>query len=397
MGLESIYRTPYLAFDGRSIYNKIGLLKEKTSRVPFKLLYPLKASSIIKLLEILSPFVSGFSISSANEARLVSNFKSTGKSIHITTPSFDYSKFKEEIGQLDYFNFNSITQFERYSEFIQEICMIGLRVNTNLKFVSDDRYNPCKNESKLGVSLDQLLAIPPKKLRGIDGILFHTNCESKDFNELMENVKHLDKNIPDLLKSLNYVNIGGGYLFDDKTDWEPFINAVNLLVSKYDLEVFFEPGKGIVSEAGYLVSSVVDLFVSDGKIIAVLDTTVNHMPEVFEYQYKPSVMQESDDGKHRYILAGASCLAGDLFGEYSFDEPLEVGSKIVFEDMGAYTFVKANMFNGINLPSIYLLRESGELQLIREFDDQDFLSIYGAKKNETLRKRDQITSKIWSK
>ena len=110
------------------------------------------------------------------------------------------------------------------------------------------------------------------------------------------------------------------------------------------------------------------------------------MPEVFEYQYRPSIMQESETGKYRYILGGASCLAGDLFGEYSFDEPLKVGSKIVFEDMGAYTLVKAHMFNGINLPTIYLQNMDGELELIREFDYEDFLSRCGAKKHDTIRK-----------
>ncbi|MCH7690545.1 MAG: hypothetical protein IIA17_05820 [candidate division Zixibacteria bacterium] len=175
-------------------------------------------------------------------------------------------------------------------------------------------------------------------------------------------------------------------MFDETTNWAPFEEAVHLLKSKYDLEVFFEPGKGIIGEAGYIISTVVDVFKSGDKNIAILDTTVNHMPEVFEYQYKPSIMQESETGKYRYILGGASCLAGDLFGEYSFDEPLKVGSKIVFEDMGAYTLVKAHMFNGINLPTIYLQNMDGELELIREFDYEDFLSRCGAKKHDTIRK-----------
>jgi len=120
------------------------------------------------------------------------------------------------------------------------------------------------------------------------------------------------------------------------------------------------------------------MFKIDDRYIAVLDSTINHMPEVFEYQYKPNIKNESKNGKYNYILAGASCLAGDLFGEYTFDEPLEIGSKIVFENMGAYTLVKSNMFNGINLPSIYSYTLGGDLKLIKQFDYNDFLSRCGA-------------------
>jgi carboxynorspermidine decarboxylase len=173
--------------------------------------------------------------------------------------------------------------------------------------------------------------------------------------------------------------MGGGYLFDESMSLDKLTEAIMFLKNKYDVEVFIEPGKGIVGKAGYIVSSVIDLFESDGKTIAVLDTTVNHMPEVFEYQYKPDVMQEAENGKYKYILAGSTCLAGDLFGEYSFEEPLEIGYRIIFENMGAYTLVKANMFNGINLPSIYKFTKDGKLELIKEFGYEDFLSRCGVK------------------
>ncbi len=173
-------------------------------------------------------------------------------------------------------------------------------------------------------------------------------------------------------------------MFDEYTDWSAFLEAVTLCKNKYGLEVFFEPGKGIVGEAGYIISTVLDIFDNDGKKIAVLDTTVNHMPEVFEYQYRPQVMQEYEDGKYEYILAGATCLAGDLFGEYSFDEPLEIGSRIIFENMGAYTLVKAHMFNGVNLPTIYTYSREGKLELIKQFSYDDFKSRCGANVNEAI-------------
>lgn len=138
-----------------------------------------------------------------------------------------------------------------------------------------------------------------------------------------------------------------------------------------------EPGASIVRRSGSLVSSVVDLFPSGDRQVAVLDTSVNHMPEVFEYKFEPDVLGDSDSGEFEYLLAGSACLAGDLFGEYAFEEPLTTGSRVVFPDVGAYSLVKANMFNGINLPTVYLLTDQGELQELKRYRFDDFLSLCG--------------------
>ncbi|MBU4443864.1 2Fe-2S ferredoxin, partial [bacterium] len=241
-------------------------------------------------------------------------------------------------------------------------------------------YNPCRKHSKLGVPLNKLSEIVNnghKPLNDIKGLHFHTNCESTDFDHLIRTVKHIDTCLPGVLGQVNWVNLGGGYLFQGANNSDKLLETLSFLRKKYDIEIFFEPGKAIVGNAGYIVSSVLDVFESDGCIIAVLDTTINHMPEVFEYQYKPDVMQESTDGKYKYILAGATCLAGDLFGEYRFDEPLEIGSRIVFEEMGSYTLVKAHMFNGVNLPTIYAYTQGGKLELKKQFDYNDFKSRWG--------------------
>jgi len=257
-----------------------------------------------------------------------------------------------------------------------------LRVNTELSFVADKRYDPSRIPSKLGVPLSTLrglVAAKSDEISGLSGILIHSNCESEDFSQLLETVRQVEGHIPELLEQIEWINLGGGYLFDETTDWGPFEESVKLLSGKYKLQVFFEPGRGIVGEAGYIVSSVLDIFDSGDKRMAVLDTTVNHMPEVFEYSYKPPVEQEEPEGAYSYILAGATCLTGDLFGEYSFAKPLEIGTKLVFRDMGAYTLVKAHMFNGINLPSIYVVGEDGKPERVKSFDYQDFLARCGAK------------------
>ncbi len=246
--------------------------------------------------------------------------------------------------------------------------------------MNDARYDPCRKHSKLGVPLDSLvgrISQQPEILDGISGIHFHNNADSSDFGALLTTVRHLDANIGPLLSRLQWINIGGGYLFDNPSTFGQLFEAVELLQRRHQLEVFLETGAAIVREAGYLIASVLDLFDSDGKTVAVLDTAVNHLPECFEFNYSPDVVGDRDEGPHEYILAGCSCLAGDLFGEYAFDEPLQVGSRVVFANVGAYSLVKANRFNGINLPSVYALTAAGELVLTKRFTYEDFASQNG--------------------
>lgn len=382
-------KTPAYIFDKKTFSKYIKYLSSTLVSDFCHTLLPLKSFTIPRVLELIAPHFYGFTASSMFETQLALSVLQSKDRIHFTSPCVKDDEIERLVESCGYISSNSFSQFEKFHRISNSNCNLGIRVNTEMSFVRDQRYDPCNIRSKLGIpvsAVKKLLNSHPGLFKNVSGLLMHSNCESEDFGELLTTVKDIDSNIPVLLKQIDWINLGGGYLFDETTNWAPFEEAAHLLKSKYDLEVFFEPGKGIVGEAGYIISTVVDVFESGDKNIAILDTTVNHMPEVFEYQYKPSIMQESKTGKYRYILGGASCLAGDLFGEYSFDEPLKTGSKIVFEDMGAYTLVKAHMFNGINLPTIYLQNMDGELELIREFDYEDFLSRCGAKKHDTIRK-----------
>jgi len=195
----------------------------------------------------------------------------------------------------------------------------------------------------------------------------HNNCEARDYRSLEQTIGHLREHLPHWLENLQWLNLGGGYMVENRSQLDVLAGVAAALKQEFGLEVFFEPGKGIVGSAGYLVASVIDLFDSGGKQIAVLDTTVNHLPEIFEYQYRPVILNDSPVGRYSYRLAGASCLSGDLFGDYVFDRPLETGSRIIIANMGAYMLVKASMFNGINLPRIYALHEDSELELVKEY------------------------------
>lgn len=386
-GIELAVKTPAFVYDVGKTMRAINHAAEIIGKRRCRLLFPMKSFAISDALCTMACLIDGFSASSLFEAKYAKAILGSHKSVHFTTPGLRPDEIEMTSELCTHISFNSLSQWERFRRKVSRKVSCGLRVNPELAFVEDERYNPCRKGSKLGVPLSELCRLAGKRaklLDNVEGIHFHSNCESRNFDELGETVRHIDGYVPSLLGTVDWVNLGGGYLIDGSENVDSLSEIVSFLTRRYDIEVFFEPGKAIVGKSGYIVSSVVDLFPSDRGKIAVLDTSVNHMPEVFEYQYKPEVLQESENGKYSYVLAGASCLAGDFFGEYRFEEPLKIGSRIVFEDMGAYTLVKANMFNGINLPTIYAYTLEGKLEMKREFTYEDFLSRCGANGNVPL-------------
>ena len=380
---DAMTETPALVYQESEIQEALRSLNEHSADVGCKVLFTLKPFVFVDALRLMVRQIDGFSVSSLFEARLAREVVGYEGIVQITTPGLRDEEITSIAEVCDYISFNSLPQWLRLRASVGGT-KLGLRINPQLSVVKDSRYNPCGRHSKLGVPLDRLTTIlkgDPTYPSEISGLHIHTNCDSSDFTQLLRTVEHIDASLGDFLSRLSWINLGGGYIFDEAKSLEPFYEAVDLLRSKYGLEVFIEPGASIVRKAGYLVSTVLDLFTSDGKEIAILDTTVNHMPEVFEYQYRPEVIGHVDGAAYEYILAGCSCLAGDLFGEYAFAEPLEVGSRVVFSDAGAYTLVKAHMFNGINLPPIYALKENGDLEMKKRFTYEDFASRCGVDTN----------------
>ena len=376
-GLE----TPAFVYDEEAIVQRCEYLRRMADAAHCRLLYSLKPLTLVEVLRLIAPYVDGFSVSSLFEAALARSVADGRRTVHLTTPGLK----PFEIGALaelcDYISFNSLTQWHRHRDELGGRLNCGLRINPQRSFVSDPRYDPCRLQSKLGVPIQAIIdgaAPTPLGYDGLNGIHIHANCDSPDLGELLSMVRQLDGQLGNLLPRLEWVNLGGGYLFEeDASNDQQFIEAVEILRSRYGLGVFVEPGSAIVREAGYLVSTVLDIFPSDGRSIAVLDTSINHMPEVFEYQYLPDVLGVSETGDFRYLLAGSTCLAGDIFGEYSFNEPLSVGSRVVFGDSGAYTLVKAHTFNGLNFPSIYALTADGDLVLKKRFTFDEFACRWG--------------------
>lgn len=370
---ETSLVTPAFVYDESQIIEKLELLAGVREQSGCHVLYSIKALSFAGLLETIAEYVGGFSVSSLFEARLAKEIIGEKGSIHLTSPGLRESDMQEIAEYCDYLSFNSLSQWQRCKPYVKHR-QCGLRINPGLSFVKDERYDPCRSWSKLGVPLAQLddISTDSDLLDGISGLHIHNNCEASDFHQLEKTINLLLDQYNNIIARMNWLNFGGGYYIHDTAQLDVLNKIIDSLKQQYNLEIFFEPGKGVVGHAGYLVASVIDIFDSGGKTVAVLDTTVNHLPEVFEYQYKPVVLQESAAGKYSYRLAGASCLSGDMFGDYNFDRELQINSRIIFANMGAYMMVKANMFNGINLPTIYSLDRSGKINQELKFEYQHY-------------------------
>jgi len=370
---DNTLKTPAFVYDEKIIDEKLGLLEIVRKASACRILYSIKALSFTSVLKFIAQRVDGFSTSSAFESRLAREILDDQRHIHLTSPGIRSIDMQSINNTCDFLSFNSISQWQQFKDAAKNI-NFGLRINPGLSFVDDERYNPCREFSKLGISLTELSRFLQQQdiTPEIKGILIHNNCESEDFKELEHSVKNVCNSLGSLIEKLEWINLGGGYLLHNESQLEPLCKIAKDLKKQFGLEVFFEPGKAIVGQAGYLVATVIDMFNSDSKTITVLDTTVNHLPEVFEYQYSPQLLQQETSGKYEYRLVGASCLSGDLFGDYYFNNELTVGSRIIFSNVGAYMSVKANMFNGVNLPSVYSLKLNGELELQQEYDYFDY-------------------------
>ena len=369
-------KTPCFIFYEKKILENLKFINNLKDNCEFTHLYSIKSLSNSSILNTIIKQTEGFSVSSLFEAGLARAY-SLEKKIHFVSPAIKESEIKRVDHLCDRITFNSLGQFQLLKDKVEE-CSRGIRINPELSYLSNDRYDPCRKYSKLGVPITDFKNYLEKEGCGqIEGLHIHTNCESTDFSELIKTVDAIEKKIGKYLHKIKWFNLGGGYLFKKESKHlESFINTVSRFRKKYNLEMIIEPGNSTVKDTGELVASVLDVLERNGKRIAILDTSVNHLPEVFEYQYEPEIKEHSSSFKNNYILAGRSCLAGDVFGEYKFKEKLEVGDRITFGGVGSYSLVKAHMFNGINLPTIYYKKQDGSLKKIKEYSFEDYLQIH---------------------
>ena len=380
MTLTTPIATPAFVIDQKTLEADLAAIREIADQASCQLLYSPKACALSDVLRLVSPNVDGFACSSPYELKLIERVCGDAGSLHLISPLVKAETLEGFGDRLASVTFNSLSQWERLGKTASTRTRQGLRINPQLSVVRDHRYDPCRRNSKLGVpvhDLAELARSDPGRLEGIDGLHFHTSCDETDFASLLATARHIEDVIPHVLERIDWINLGGGYLFTEAHDLADFYDGAAIFRQRFGLDVFIEPGAALVRRAGTIVATVHDILGGDDLQIAVLDTAVNHMPEVFEFQFEPDILGHVASGLHGYILAGCTCMAGDVFGEYAFDMPLAVGSRLTFLNMGAYTISKAHRFNGVGLPSIYLRRRDGSLNLVREDSFEEFAQLSG--------------------
>jgi carboxynorspermidine decarboxylase len=365
---DKIQVTPAMVWDEQEILNALMVLGNFRERTGCKVLYSIKALPLVSVLSFLKPHVEGFSVSSLFEARLAEEILAGQGSLHLSTPGIKPDEIEELVALCTHISCNSTGQYQRISA-AENFDNLGLRVNPKLSFAKDTRFDPCRQFSKLGVDLNEVAALD--YLNIIKGLHFHTVYSETDSKPLLQTLNKLQRLMGNKLARLSWLNLGGGYLSDQVYDNPLLIDKMINMKNEFNLDIFIEPGNAIVGNAGYLIATVIDCFNSDGKAIAIMDTSVNHLPQVFEYQIQPELNEHSENGQYTVLLAGNTCLAGDIFGEYRFHQPVSAGDKVVFKGVGAYSLVKANRFNGYNLPDVYLA-DNVKLSKIKQYSYQDY-------------------------
>ena len=365
--------TPVYLLDETLIEENMRVLRYVKDRTDCKILHALKAYATFATFPVMSRHLDGTCASGLNEARL--GFEKFGKEVH----TFAAAYREDEIGQiLKYSNsviFNSFYQLRQHGELAKRRSIeIGLRVNPGYSEVATDMYNPCAPRSRLGIIHYEFEDQFPRYRSMVDGLHFHAMCEQN--SDVLERVlESFEKLYGRHIKGLKWVNFGGGHhITRDDYDVELLIKVVNAFKKKYGVQVYLEPGEASIYGAGVLISSVLDIVTNEVEIAVIDASAETHMPDVLLMPYRPFIMESAEPNKKRYTyrLAGPSCLAGDVVGDYSFDKPLKRGGRLVFTDMALYTIVKNTTFNGINLPSIAVIREGGKIEVVKRFGYKDY-------------------------
>ena len=397
--------TPAYVLDEISLIKNLENLADVKTRAGCKIILALKGFSMFPSFPIIKPYLDGTTASGIYEAKLGAEY--FGKEVHVYSPAYDDAEIEALIPIAKHIIFNSANQLKKYAPIIKAKnpkIHLGLRVNPQLQEVSTSIYNPCMPCSRMGAIESE---IDEASLNLVDGLHFHILCESLHDSSIRL-IDLVEQKFAKWLKKIKWINFGGGhYINHPNYDKEKLINRIKSFKQTFDLEVILEPGGTVVYNAGYLISTVLDI-IKNEKEIVILDTSATaHMPDVLEMPYRPNLFklgnrnQETGingDNKtlnpnsrfltpdlganpsekpHNYLITGRTCLTGDIIGEYSFDTPLEIGDRLVFTDMMQYSFVKNTTFNGIPLPELGVLKANGEYQTYRKFGYEDFKNKLG--------------------
>ena len=374
--------TPCYRIEERLLRNNLALIRRTADEAGVEFILAFKAFALWKTFFIFRDYIAHTTASSPNEARLA--FEEFGSKAHTYSPAYEDKDFDTIMRCSSHITFNSLQQFEHFYPRIVEngkLISCGLRVNPQYSEIETTLYNPCAPGSRFGILAEQL---PDKLPEGVEGFHCHNHCESSAA-ALVHTLEHIEARFGKWLPAIKWLNLGGGHLLTRKDyDVRLLIDTLKSFKARYpQLHLILEPGSAFAWQTGDLFASVVDIVENDGIKTAILNVSFTcHMPDCLEMPYWPAIRGAETleppqaAGREReplvYRLGGNSCLSGDFMGYWRFEQPLQIGDTIRFSDMIHYTTVKTNMFNGIPHPSLVLLRENGEEELLRRFGYEDY-------------------------
>ena len=374
LDLEKI-NTPCYIIDESKIIKNLEILDSVQKNTGCKILLAQKAFSNYALYPLIGKYLKGTTASGLYEARL--GREEMGGEVHVFSPAYLDSEFAEIVSVCDYIIFNSFAQFAKFKDRAKDK-QLGLRINPEYSEIENLLYDPCAPNSRFGAKFADLKA-NSAFLSELNGLHFHTMCEQNS-DVLKRTVDIIDEEFGEYLAlpNIKWINFGGGHhITREDYDLATLESTIKFIRDKYNVEVYLEPGEAIALKAGVLVAQVLDFVEGDDLTCAILDASAAcHMPDVLEVPYTPEILYPSagitGEKKFNYRFGGNTCLSGDIIGDYSFDDELKVGDKIVFGDMAHYTTVKNNTFNGMKLPDILLLKQDGSIEILKEFGYEDF-------------------------
>lgn len=363
--------TPCYVVDEVLLENNLKILSGVMERTGCRILLAQKAFSMYAMYPLIGKYLNGTAASGLYEARL--GYEEMGKENHVFSPAFREDEIDEIIAISDHIVFNSFSQLEKFGDKVHQAGKsIGIRINPECSTQEGHgMYDPCVAGSRFGVTLKNFR---PELLEIVSGLHFHTLCE-QGADALATTLDAVEEKFGKWLHKLKWINFGGGHHIT-KEGYDIIIleDCITRMQDKYGLIVYLEPGEAIALNAGFLVTTVLDTMENEMDI-AILDTSAScHMPDVLEVPYHPPLIGSGEVGEkaYTYRLGGPTCLTGDVIGDYSFDQPLKCGDRLVFGDMAIYSMVKNNTFNGMALPSIAIKDQNGDYRVLHTFSYQDF-------------------------
>lgn len=373
---ESELPTPCYLIDEGAIISNLEILRALREDTHCKILLAQKAFSLYALYPLISRYIDGVCASGLYEARL--GAEEMRAQTHVFCAAYAPRDIPELAKICSHIVFNSMTQAERFHrEASAHGASLGLRINPQFSTQTGHAiYDPCSKGSRLGITAANFPETLPD---WIEGLHFHTLCEQNS-DALEATLCAVEEKFGKHLKRIKWINFGGGHHIT-RVDYDiaRLKRCINKMADKYGLEVYLEPGEAVALNAGELISEVLDIVENDGKIALLDASAACHMPDVIEMPYTPPLANAGKPGEKRfdYTLAGATCLAGDVIGKYSFNAPLKIGDRVKFQDMAIYSFVKNNTFNGMPLPALAVKDKSGNCKIIKTFGYEDFKSRLG--------------------